>query len=381
MSFSLETSPLTLACQLMSVESVTPNDGGIFSQLIKIFSASTDQIYCIEWGQTKNLYVRWGTSGPHMCFAGHVDVVPPGDSALWSFPAFQATHLNGWIYGRGAADMKGAIGCFLYSLWKHLKNNSIQGSYSILLTSDEEGHGIDGIQKMVPWLQEKQEKIDHILIGEPTGSKVGEVLQVGRRGSITGTLTFSGIQGHIAYQDLCDNPMPRFIHCLSELISCPIDLGDSQFECSSFHLIGVEPVAIAMNVSPAYAKAQFGVRFNAHQNFDSISEYLHHVCQKHSSSYLLDLTFHGSEFLTQDLAWITCVSSAIEHVIGLSPKLTTRGGTTDGRFLKNLAPVLEIGMPETTIHQVNERVRVEDFECLSSIYTQILQEYEKFYRI
>ncbi|ETZ05405.1 MULTISPECIES: succinyl-diaminopimelate desuccinylase [Holospora] len=379
MLFSLDASPLTMACQLVSCASVTPSDGGIFDELIELFRASTEQIFCLQWQDTKNLYIRWGTKAPHLCFAGHVDVVPPGPQAQWSFPAFHPTHSQGWIYGRGIADMKGAIGCFLHSLWNHLKTSPQNGSYSILLTSDEEGPGVNGIQKMIPWLQEKQEKIDHILIGEPTGNFVGEVLQIGRRGSITGTLTYPGIQGHIAYPDLCDNPMPRFVQCLFELVSKTLDEGDENFESSRFNLIGIEPPAIAMNVSPSYAKAQFGIRFNPYQNFDSVSNYIHHVCKKHGNSYVLDLTLHGSSFLTQDVLWIECASNAISHVTGLKPKYTTRGGTTDGRFLKNLAPVLEIGMPEATIHQIDERVKVSDFHDLSSIYTRLLQEYDKTY--
>ncbi|PPE06915.1 succinyl-diaminopimelate desuccinylase [Holospora curviuscula] len=377
---SFDNSPLTLACQLISRASVTPHDGGIFSDIISAFSSLTENVACLEWGETKNLYIRFGTQSPHLCFAGHVDVVPSGPESYWMFPPFQPTHLNGWIYGRGVADMKGAIGCFLYSLWNHVLQTPRKGSYSILLTSDEEGSGLDGIQKMVPWLQEKQEKIDHIIIGEPTGSAVGEVLQIGRRGSITGTLTCQGLQGHIAYPDLCDNPIPRFIQCLHELIMTPLDEGDENFEPSHFSIIGLEPSALAMNVSPSYAKAQFGIRFNPHQNFDSIHHHIYHMCTKHDSfPYTVDLTVHGSSFLTEDASWIKCVSDAMYKGTGIIPKHTTRGGTTDGRFLHVLAPVLEIGMPETTIHQVNERVRVTDFQLLSSIYTHILKHYQEIY--
>ena len=380
MLLSFDASPLTLACQLISCQSVTPQDGGIFQQLMTLFAPFTSHIACLEWGATKNLYVRFGTQAPHLCFAGHVDVVPPGPESQWLFPPFQPTHLGGWVYGRGTADMKGAIGCFLYSLWHHLQSAPGKGSYSILLTSDEEGPGLDGTQKMVPWLQEKQEKIDHIIIGEPTGNAIGEVLQIGRRGSITGTLTYEGLQGHIAYPDLCDNPMPRFIQCLQELTTSTLDTGNEYFEPSQFSLIGLEPCALAMNVSPSYAKAHFGIRFNPHQNFESIQNHIHHICKKQGSHpYTLDLTLHGSGFLTEDISWIECASTAIRKVTQVNPRYTTRGGTTDGRFLQVLAPVVEIGMPETSIHQVNERVKVHDFHCLASIYTHLLRHYETIY--
>ena len=378
---TLATSPLQWACELIRYASITPQDAGLFQDLIPLLHALGGQTYCMQWGETKNLYVRWGTESPHLCFAGHIDVVPPGRLQDWKFSPFDPTEHEGYLYGRGTADMKGAVGCFLFSLLQHVRTTPIKGSYSILLTSDEEGPALDGIQKMVPWLQEKQEKIDHILIGEPTGSVLGSVLQIGRRGSITGTLTVEGVQGHIAYPDLCHNPITDLIACLSQYIQQPLDEGDINFEPSQISIVGLEPEAIATNVSPSYAKAQFGVRFNPHHTCETLEQRLHDVCHKQcrSGHYVLDIKRHGSWFITQDMKWIHCVEHAMQEVTDRVPTYTTRGGTTDGRFLTTLAPVLELGMPETTIHQVNERVLLQDFDTLSAMYSAILRRYQEVF--
>lgn len=375
---TLGASPLQWACELIRYSSITPQDAGLFQDLMTVVQPLGGNAHCIQWGDTKNLYIRWGTQSPHVCFAGHIDVVPPGCMQDWKFSPFEPTQADGYLYGRGAADMKGAVGCFLFSLIQHLKTSTTRGSYSILLTSDEEGPALDGIQKMIPWLEEKQEKIHHILIGEPTGSALGSVLQIGRRGSITGTLAVEGVQGHVAYPDLCHNPIPALVACLSDYIEMPLDEGDMNFEPSRVNIVGLEPSAIATNVSPSYAKAQFGIRFNPHHTPETLEQHLHNVCHKHcrEGKYVLDIKRHGSWFVTQDMAWIHCVEQAMQEVTGNLPTYTTRGGTTDGRFLSALAPVLELGMPETTIHQVNERVLLQDFDRLSAMYTAILQRYQ-----
>jgi len=371
---SLKKTSLELAIDLMRYPSITPNEAGCLTDLHGLLEKEGFDSHLVVFQDTTNLYARFGTGGPHLCFAGHVDVVPPGPESLWSFPPFEPTCHNGFLYGRGVADMKGAIACFLSAVFSFNKA-PFDGSISLLLTSDEEGTGVNGIMKMIPWLQERQQVPHVILIGEPTGQQVGTVLQVGRRGSLTGHLRFTGTQGHIAYPHLADNPLPRLISCLQKLIDLPLDQGDDFFEASRLEVTSVDTDNPTVNIIPGSAEARFGIRFNPHQNVLGLSEKVEQICNDVGGTHELALRHSGNPFLTQDAHWIGCVHHALKEVMHAEPRHTTQGGTTDGRFLCRIAPVLEVGLPETTIHQIDERVAIEDIEVLERLYHSILTHY------
>ncbi|OJU73313.1 MAG: succinyl-diaminopimelate desuccinylase [Alphaproteobacteria bacterium 40-19] len=362
---------------LMEFPSVTPDDKGLLEQLRRIFQQEQFQTQLLVFGDTKNLYVRWGQELPHLCFAGHIDVVPAGNLGAWKYDPFQGTQDGDYFYGRGVADMKGAVACYVMALLRFLKNNSFKGSCSILLTSDEEGPALDGLQKVLPVLCNQGQQFSHFLIGEPTGNNLGDVIQIGRRGSVTAQLTCLGTQGHIAYPDLYNNPIPRLLQCLQELTGSPLDEGCPFFEPSRLTVTGIVSECIAENVTPSTAQAFFGVRFNPLHQADKLEEWFQMVCQKYAGQHHLTVRRNGNSFLTQDAEWIECLRGAIRTVLNKDPELTTRGGTTDGRFLSCYAPVLELGMPEGTIHQVNERILLSDIDALEQVYFEVLRRYFK----
>lgn len=363
-----------LTAALVAYKSMTPRDEGCLLNLCSVLEKHGFKTQVVVFGETTNLYARFGTGSPHLCFAGHTDVVPPGDDSKWTFPPFSPTILHGNIYGRGTADMKGAIACFLSAFYE-LKKDITKGSCSLLLTSDEEGTALDGIQKMIPLLQGQNEIPDVILIGEPTGNFVGEVLQVGRRGSITGHLRIIGTQGHIAYPSQIDNPLPRLIACLHALINTKLDQGMEAFEASRCELTSIDTGNSVSNITPNKVEARFGIRFNPLHTSVHLCEMVEKICSKHAGDHKLSLTCHGDPFITNDKKWIQCIQKAITKVKGKPPRHTTQGGTTDGRFLHRIGPVLEIGLPEATIHQVNEHVAIEDIKTLRLIYLEILKEF------
>lgn len=369
-------SAVDLASQLIRYPSVTPDEAGCLSDLHKAVQAIGGESHLVVFEDTTNLYVRWGQEKPHLCFAGHVDVVPPGDMSEWLFDPFQPTIHQGKLYGRGIADMKGAIACFL-TAWLTVKQKMVQGSCSLLLTSDEEASGVNGIYRMIPWLEERKEVPDVFLIGEPTGSKVGDVLQIGRRGSLTGHLCVKGKQGHIAYPHLADNPLPRVVQTVKALMDMPLDKGTEDFQPSHLEVTSIDTDNPTTNLIPSHSEVRFGVRFNPLQNSLKLSEMIEEVCTQHAGHHTLQLRWNGDPFLTEDSGWIQCVHQALYRASGHSPTHTTQGATTDGRFLCKLAPVVEVGMPENTIHQVNEHVDLSDIQALEHIYRSILSSYFK----
>lgn len=372
----LHQSVLEIAQRLIAYPSITPLEAGCLTDLHGLFLASGARSFLTVFDDTTNLYARWGKEEPHLCFAGHIDVVPPGPRDLWTFDPFTPTCHEGFLYGRGVADMKGAIASFIAALFSCLSQGVLErGSCSILLTSDEEGPGINGIPKMIPWMEERGEIPKVILIGEPTGTYTGEVIQVGRRGSVTGQLTVLGTQGHIAYPHLADNPLPRLVKCAHALTSMPLDKGDENFQPSRLELTSIDTGNPASNVIPARAKAHFGIRYTPYSQSLLLCEQVEALCQEQAGNHLLSLQCNGDPFLTKDAQWRHCIMTAIESVTGCVPRLTTQGATTDGRFLCKVAPVLELGLPETTIHQVNERVKIEDLDLLKKIYEKILKNY------
>ena len=368
------------ACHLVRYPSITPDDCGCLEDLSKELARMGFQTDLVVFGQTTNLFARRGNQGPHLCFAGHVDVVPPGPSDLWESDPFNPVVRNGSLYGRGIADMKGAIACFLSALYEYVQNTSHErGSISLLLTSDEEGLGADGVPKMIPWMKERNHIPDLILIGEPTGSKAGSVLQIGRRGSLLGAVTIQGKQGHIAYPDLSDNPVKRLHACLGALLVMNkdfMDRGDENFEPSYLAVSSVGTPDLAENVTPGQAWIRFGVRFNPLQSAQGLENEIQKRCHANAGP-LAEVSFRlsGLPFFVKDERWIQSFVQSIKSATGEEPQLTTRGGTTDGRFLHALAPVLELGLSEETIHQVNEHVVLEDLDRLKRCYFHILLDF------
>lgn len=364
---------LDLSKKLIAYSSITPDQAGCLTDLHTFLSdlGWTSQIK--TFNHTTNLYAYRGQGHPHLCFAGHIDVVPPGDLQQWTYPPFEPTINQGMLYGRGVADMKGAVACFLCAI---LSFRDFKGTCSLLLTSDEEGPAFDGIQRMMPWLGEQSFSPDLILIGEPTGQTLGEVIQIGRRGSLTGQLTVRGTQGHIAYPHLADNPLLRAITCAQALGTMTLDKEKLEaFQPSHLELTSIDTGNMTTNLIPSSCQIRFGVRYNPLQTSMGLCEKIRDLCADIGGQHELVFQCHGDAFLTEDEAAMDLLEKAVMTVMGRTPQRATQGGTTDGRFLSKLAPVLELGLPETTIHQVNERVAIQDLHELEAIYTQVLKNF------
>lgn len=366
-----------LAASLIRCPSVTPQEGGALQLIQGFLEARGFSTTCVVFEDVTNLFARYGTGGPHLCFAGHTDVVPAGDLEGWRVDPFGGIVQEGKLWGRGAADMKGAIACFMTAVDQFLKKTPrFTGSISFLLTSDEEGLAVHGTQKMVSWLRERNEIPDMCLIGEPTGPyEVGKMIKVGRRGSITGRLTCLGQQGHIAYPHLADNPIPRLLRCLQALTATPLDEGTPHFEPSRLEITSIDVGNPVTNIIPHQATARFGLRLNTVHKATDLCSWLRQTCTTEGGYHTLDLTVHGEAFLTTHLEKIALVSQAVEAVTGQKPEESTTGGTTDGRFLIHLCPVVECGLPEETIHQVNEHVSLKDLTLLEKIYGEVLRRF------
>lgn len=381
--FSLTQDVLKIASAFIQYQSITPHDDDMLRDLHDVLEKEGWTSFLCTFDDTKNLYARIGHGEPHLCFAGHIDVVPPGPLSHWKTDPFAPTIVDGYLYGRGTADMKAPIAAFLAACTKFLSHseNQNKGTISILLTSDEEGPGINGIPKMIPWMQERGEKPTVILIGEPTGAYVGEVLQVGRRGSVVGNLEVLGKQGHIACPELADNPLPRMVTCLSALMQRKLDEGTEFFPPSKLELTSIDTGNPVENLIPSSSRAKFGTRFNTEHKGTEIMEWITKECTHHAGEHNLHLRLSGEPFLTKDETWISCVISAMKAVLKKSSlsddsidiRCTTQGGTTDGRFLTHVAPVLELGMAETTIHQANECISIDELYRLENIYLHILE--------
>jgi succinyl-diaminopimelate desuccinylase len=368
---SLDKDVVALAQDFIRYPSVTPRDFGLLTHLSQLLSDKGWVCHVVMYGEVTNLYARLGTQGRHLCFAGHVDVVPTGPEQEWDHPPFDAIIDKGVLFGRGIADMKGGITCFLSAILEFPLPKDC--SVSLLLTSDEEGDALDGTKRMVAWMAERNQRPDVFLIGEPTGNVVGSVIQTGRRGSITGTLTVKGKQGHIAYPEAFDNPVSKIIRTTHALMDMPLDQNkDPHFEPSRLEITSIDTGNPATNVIWGQSSARFGVRFNGQHTASQLVEKMTQVC-RHVGGADPRLHISGESFLSTDPKWIACVQAALKKATQSDPKQTTKGGITDGRFLIAIAPVLEVGLPEDTMHQINERVAVADLYLLKECYMNILQ--------
>lgn len=335
------------------------------------------------YDDTDNLYAQIGSGEPHLCFAGHVDVVPAGAVEEWSYAPFSGTIADGELFGRGTADMKGGVACFTAAAIKYVSETpDFKGTLSFLITGDEEAVAINGTPKMLKWLTEQNIKLDHCIVGEPSNpSYMGEEIKVGRRGSMLGNLTLHGTQGHIAYPERADNPMPRLAAVLNRLCNDPLDEGTNLFQPSNLEVTSVDVGNEAHNLLPQTVKVKFGIRYNTVHNFDSLELLLKDkfdaIHAEMGGRYEVEYFRSGEAFYTEDKMLTSLVSAAVEKFSGHVPKLSTAGGTSDARFIKNHCAVVEFGLVGATMHKVDEHVDVADIEVLADIYHEIICNYFK----
>ena len=377
--------PVACLKALVACPSVTPAEGGALHLLGDILGAAGFRVERLVFSDAgtpdvENLFATIGTRPPHLVFAGHTDVVPPGDPKRWSHPPFAAEVADGALYGRGAVDMKGGIAAFLAATSEFLaERGGPVGTISLLITGDEEGPSINGTVKLLDWALQQGHRFDAALVGEPTSvARLGDTVKIGRRGSLSGTIRVPGRQGHAAYPHLADNPVPRLVRMLHRLAGAHLDDGTADFQPSNLELTSVDVGNPAFNVIPAEATARFNVRFNDRWSIASLTDFIRAELDAAADgdAYELTITHRASEwFLTRSEALIAPLSSAIKDVTGLTPDLSTGGGTSDARFFKTVCPVVEFGLVGDTMHQVDERVPVDDLRTLARIYRRFLDHY------
>lgn len=363
--------PLPLARALIRCASVTPADAGALDVLQAAVEAIGFTSRRLTYGSTPNLYARRGAGTPHLCFAGHTDVVPPGDAGLWRHGPFAAEVADGVLYGRGACDMKGAIAAFVAACVRYGEH---AGSVSLLITGDEEGPATDGTVRLLEYLAEHGEIPDFCLVGEPTNpQRLGEVVKIGRRGSLTARITVFGTQGHSAYPHRADNPVHRLVHALAAMIAEPLDGGTERFEPSSLQITSIDVGNPASNVIPAAARAVLNIRFNDRHSGKSLEKWLHRALAAHAERFELIVSVSGESFYTQPGAWTEALRRAIATATGVQPRLDTGGGTSDARFIARYCPVAEFGLVGSTMHQADECVPVADLRRLADAYEGVMR--------
>ena len=374
---------LTLARDLIRCPSVTPEDAGalgVLEEALKPLGFTCHRLPFSQEGTATvdNLYARLGTKGPLFCFAGHTDVVPVGDVAAWSCDPFGADIRDGFLMGRGASDMKGAVAAFCGAVksFTERRGADFGGSIALLITGDEEGPAINGTRKVLNWMREHGENADFCLVGEPTNPRhMGEMAKIGRRGSLTGELTVLGAQGHVGYPHLADNPVPRLIRILDALISRRLDEGTEHFQPSNLEVTTIDIGNTASNIIPAQAFARFNIRFNTEHDCASLEDWIRGVCEDSGGAYKLDFHCSGEPFLTPPGPHSEMIADAVEAVTGRRPELSTTGGTSDARFIKDMCPVIEFGLVGESMHKVDEHCRLADLEALEAIYDGILERF------
>ncbi|UTW58525.1 succinyl-diaminopimelate desuccinylase [Kordiimonas sp. SCSIO 12603] len=371
---------LELSQALIRHESVTPDKGDALDTLayhLEKMGFTCHKMVFEEEGTdpVPNLYARLGTSSPNFCFAGHTDVVPVGAANRWSVDPFAAEVKDGQLWGRGASDMKAAIASFVSAVSRFLdKNNGeFTGSLSLLITGDEEGPAVNGTTKVLDWMVERGEKIDLCLVGEPTNpQELGQMIKVGRRGSLHGMITVDGTQGHVAYPNVAHNPIPDMVKVLAELNKEPLDAGNERFQPSNLEIVNVHVGNESHNVIPAEAHARFNVRFNNEFTPESLQAELIRRMDRAGVDYKIDWWLSGDSFLTPECSLSTAVADAAEKHTGRRPELSTTGGTSDARFIKNMCPVVEFGLVGATMHKIDEHVAVSDIETITDIYEDVI---------
>lgn len=367
---------LELAKELISRRSVTPDDQGCQELLISRLKPLGFRIERMRFGDVDNFYARRGTSGPLLVFAGHTDVVPTGPLEQWHTPPFEPTIKDGMLYGRGAADMKTSLAAFITAIEAFITEHpNHPGSIGLIITSDEEGIAINGTVKVVETLKARNELIDYCIVGEPTSSQVvGDMIKNGRRGSLSGRLTVKGIQGHIAYPDLVKNPIHLVAPAIKDMVETVWDEGNEYFPPTSWQISNMHGGTGATNVVPGEVEILFNFRFSTASTADSLKQRVHAILDKHALDYTLLWELSGKPFLTPKGSLVSAISSAIKQAFGVTPELSTSGGTSDGRFIADIAAqVVEFGPLNATIHKLNECVAVKDIEPLQHAYKLTLE--------
>jgi succinyl-diaminopimelate desuccinylase len=366
------TDPLPLAQALIRCASVTPADGGAQGALAEMLGRLGFTVHKLRYGEIENVFARLGTSGPHVCFAGHTDVVPVG-TANWRSDPFAGEVREGVLYGRGACDMKGAIAAFVAGVAQHLEQGTPKGSISLLITGDEEGPAVDGTVKVLEWMRANDQVPDFCLVGEPTCPvRLGDMVKIGRRGSVNMKLEVHGTQGHVAYPHRVDNPVHRLIRALDALTSAPVDAGTDWFEASSMQVTSVDVGNAATNVVPASARAALNIRFNDGHSGASLTEWVRATVGRYADRFDLESSISGESFVTKPGPMVEILRQAILGATGIDPKLDTGGGTSDARFIARYCPVAEFGLVGATMHQVDECVPVAELRDLARIYRDIV---------
>ena len=379
---------LQLAKELIKFPTVTPIDAGIMKFLekkLKILGFKTKILEFREKNSkpVKNLYARLGNQSPNFCYAGHLDVVPAGNLKEWTVNPFKPSVKKGHLIGRGANDMKSSIAAFVSAVSNFVeKNRKFNGSISLLITGDEEGVAINGTKKVVDYLKKKKEKIDFCLVGEPTNpNKLGEMIKIGRRGSMNGRLSVIGVQGHVAYPQRANNPSTTLVQILKELKSIKFDNGTKDFQPTNLEITKINIDNSADNVIPGLANAKFNIRFNNKHTSTSIKKKIDKIIKKISiknkSKYKIDYSVSGEAFLTKPNSTTFMIRDIIKKITKINPQLSTTGGTSDARFIRKIAPCLEFGLVGKTMHKVDEAVSLSDLKKLTLIYSNILQNYFK----
>ena len=379
---------LQLAKELIKFPTVTPIDAGIMKFLEKKLKTLGFKTKVLEFREkdskpVKNIYARLGNKGPNFCYAGHLDVVPAGNLKDWTVNPFKPSVKKGYLIGRGANDMKSSIAAFVSAVSNFVANKrDFNGSISLLITGDEEGVAINGTKKVVEYLKKKKEKIDFCLVGEPTNpNKLGEMIKIGRRGSMTGRLSIIGIQGHVAYPNRANNPSTALVQILKELKEIKFDNGTKDFQPTNLEITKINIDNFADNVIPGLANAKFNIRFNKKHSSSSIKKKINKIIKKISnknkSKFKIDYRVSGEAFLTKPNNTTYMIQDIIKKITKIKPKLSTTGGTSDARFIRKIAPCLEFGLVGKTMHKVDEAVSLSDLKKLTLIYSTILKNYFK----
>jgi len=379
---------LQLAKELIRYPSITPIDAGVMKFLEKKLKKLGFKTKILEFKEkntkpVKNLYARLGTKGPNFCYAGHLDVVPAGNLKDWTVNPFRPSIKKGHLIGRGANDMKSSIAAFVSAVSIFVKNNKkFDGSISLLITGDEEGVAINGTKKVVEYLLKKREKINFCLVGEPTNpNRLGEMIKIGRRGSMNGRLSVIGVQGHVAYPHRANNPSTTLVQILKELKEIKFDKGTKDFQPTNLEVTKINIDNTADNVIPGLANATFNIRFNNKHSSNSIktkiNKILKKICNKNKSNYKIEYSVSGEAFLTKPNQTTYMIQDIIKKITKIKPELSTTGGTSDARFIRKIAPCLEFGLVGKTMHKVDEAVSLGDLKKLTLIYSNILKNYFK----
>jgi succinyl-diaminopimelate desuccinylase len=379
--------PVALARDLVRCPSVTPAEGGALALLEPVLKGAGFAVHRVTFAEpgsapVENLYARIGSARPHLAFAGHTDVVPPGDAAQWTHAPFAGEIVDGTLYGRGAVDMKGGVACAVAAALDHVAaaGGAPKGSLSFLITGDEEGVAVNGTVKLLAWAAERGESFDHCILGEPSNAaEIGDTIKVGRRGSLNGTLVVTGKQGHVAYPERADNPVRGLVTLMSALMGTPLDHGSTRFSPSNLEFTSIDIGNPVVNLIPGEARARFNIRFNDCHSQVSLRTLIEHRAAATAGErvrWRIEWEPSNADaFLAEPGPFVDLVVAAIREVTGTTPTLSTTGGTSDARFIKNYCPVLEFGLVGQTMHQADEHTAVADLATLTAVYRRILDRY------